>query len=71
MNTYLLPCCDEDGAWIEHLRAQNFAEAEEKFVKIFADDFDFIDYGCRLEDASLALKEHNIIIGDIYDIEEF
>lgn len=71
MNTYLLPVSDSDGPWIEKVSAKSFSEAEAKFVKSFADDYDCVDYGGDLEDTRESLKGIGILIGDIYDIEEF
>ena len=72
MNTYLLPICDGgDNVWIDKVQAKSITEASEKFVKRLADDYDCVDYGGTLDEAYAALLPHNVIIGDIYDIDDF
>lgn len=71
MNTYLLPVSDSEGPWIESARANSVIEAESKFVKYFADSYDFVDYGDTFNNLKDTMFDHDIQIGDIYDIEEF
>lgn len=71
MNTYLLPVSDFEGPWIESVRANTVTEAESKFVKYFADSYEFIDYGDSFPVFKDTMIDHDIQIGDIYDIEEF
>lgn len=73
MNTYLLPICDSEDSecWIEKIVAKNLTEAEEKFVKKIADKFGYVDYGDTLKEATETLIPYNVVIGDIYDIDEF
>lgn len=73
MNTYILPCYSlSDGSmWIEKTRAKSFSEAENKFINMFIEDYD-IDYPSDFEELGVVMaKDAEIIIGDIYDIEEF
>lgn len=65
MNTYILPCysLDDGDLWLEKVRARSFTEAEDKFIDLFITDYD--------ELAGTMAKDKEIIIGDIYDIEEF
>lgn len=76
MNTYLLPITDGEDIWIERISAKSIEDAESKFmmslieayqdrtlIQIPDDDWDkFLE---------VMLSEFNIIVGDIYDIEEF
>lgn len=71
MNTYLLPLCDSDGPWIESVIAKGIVEAESKFVKSMADSYDFVDYGDNFNSMKETMQENHILVGDIYDIEEF
>lgn len=71
MNTYLLPVSDDKGPWIEKVYAKGISEAEDKFVKLLADAYEFIDYGGSFNDMLETLQDHDILVGDIYDIEEF
>lgn len=71
MNTYLLPLSDEGGPWIEKVYAKGISDAENKFIKLLADSYDFIDYGGSFNDMVDNLQDHDILVGDIYDIEEF
>jgi hypothetical protein len=71
MSTYLLPISDGNDAWIEHVSAKTYTEAETKFIKGFAEDYDFIDLGGNLDDAKAAFSDNGYTIGEIYDIEEF
>lgn len=71
MNTYLLPIYESGhGCWIEKVNARSLMEANEKFVKCLADTYDEVDYGDTLDEAYESLSP-NVVIGDIYDIEEF
>lgn len=71
MNTYLLPVSDSKGPWIECVNARGIVDAENKFVKLFADIYDFIDYGDNFQGMKEIMENHSIQVGEIYDIEEF
>ena len=73
MNTYILPCysLDDGDLWVEKTRAKSFAEAEDKFIDLFIEDYD-IDYPADFEELGIIMsKDKEIVIGDIYDIDEF
>lgn len=73
MNTYILPCysLDDSDLWLEKVRARSFTEAEDKFIDLFITDYDIAPPGDYDELAGTMAKDKEIIIGDIYDIEEF
>lgn len=70
-NTYLLPISTNGECWIEKVTAKGILEAENKFVKMLADNYECVDYGGSFTDAVNDLYDNNVIIGEIYDIEEF
>ena len=72
MTTYLLPCCGDSYCWIEKVRARNFSDAQQKFINAFIEDNENIDVPSDWEDLIKILNtQADIVIGDIYDIEEF
>ena len=72
MTTYLLPCCEGSYCWIEEVRARNFSDAQQKFINAFIEDYENIDVPSDWEDLIKILNtQADIVIGDIYDIEEF
>lgn len=72
MTTYLLPCCGDSYCWIEKVRARNFSDAQQKFINTFIEDYENIDVPSDWEDLIKILNtQADIVIGDIYDIEEF
>lgn len=72
MTTYLLPCCRDSYCWIEKVRARNFSDAQQKFINAFIEDYENIDVPSDWEDLIKILNtQADIVIGDIYDIEEF
>lgn len=71
MNTYLLPISDGKDCWIEKILATSITNAESKLVSLFADDYDFIDYGDTLHEAIESLNDHGFTVGELYDLEEF
>lgn len=72
MTTYLLPCCEGSYCWIEKMRARNFSDAQQKFINAFIEDYENIDVPSDWEDLIKILNtQADIVIGDIYDIEEF
>lgn len=73
MTTYLLPCySEEDGCWIEKVRARNFDDAEQKFINAFTVDYENIDIPSDWDDlVDILKKQADIFIGEIYDVEEF
>lgn len=72
MTTYLLPCCEGSYCWIEKVRVRNFSDAQQKFINAFIEDYENIDVPSDWEDLIKILNtQADIVIGDIYDIEEF
>lgn len=71
MNTYIIPYSTDSECKLLCIKAANYSTAKEKAVGKFADKFEFMDYAFTFEEALDELAEHNIIVGDIYDIEEF
>lgn len=72
MTTYLLPCYGDQYCWIEKVRARNFKDAQQKFINAFTEDYGDIDIPSDWEDLITILNtQADIVIGDIYDIEEF
>ena len=72
MTTYLLPCYGDGHWWIEKVRARNFSDAQQKFINAFTEDYEDIDIPSDWEDLITILNtQADIVIGDIYDIEEF
>jgi hypothetical protein len=74
MNTYLIPVYDaKDGiVWIEHITARNFNEAEEKFIEDCIETYNLIDSIMSFDDLIQVMwTRKQIIIGDIYDKDEF
>lgn len=69
MNKYLLPV-DDGQIYILSVSAKDFEQAKDKFIDEFADAFEYPNNG-DWEEVQDWLAEHNIYIGDIYDIEEF
>lgn len=71
MNTYLLPVSDGDDCWIEKTLAKGVLEAEDKFINKLAEVYEFIDYGDTFDSVKATAYDNGLIIGEIYDIEEF
>lgn len=72
MTTYLLPCYGDGHCWIEKVCARNFSDAQQKFINAFTEDYEDIDIPSDWEDLITILNtQADIVIGDIYDIEEF
>lgn len=72
MTTYLLPCSNGNYCWIEKIRARNFSDAEQKFIEAFVNDDSEMEVPSDWDDLIRILQiESDIIIGSIYDIEEF
>lgn len=73
MSTYILPCygLNNGGLWLEKVRARSFTEAEDKFINLFVEDYDIDLPGDYEELGVIMSRDREIIIGDIYDIEEF
>lgn len=73
MNTYILPCYNlNDGSlWIEKTRAKSFNEAEDKFIDLFVEDYDIAYPSDWDELGGVLAANREIIIGEMYDIEEF
>lgn len=74
MNTYLLPICFDEDNIIYKVVAKDYKAAEDKYMKLLMDkyciDNDDIDPD-DFSDLKDILLEANIIIGDIYSLDEF
>lgn len=71
-NTYLLPVYDVEAGvcYIECISAYDLLDAKDKFIKFFCDNFN-IDIQEWDELEVYLCEKCNIIIGDVYDKEEF
>ena len=71
MNTYLFPICDVSNnvVWIEKIRARNITLAKEKLVQMLMEDYD--DLPDDLNEIETILSSKGIILGELYDVEEF
>lgn len=57
--------------WIEKFHAKSFKRAEEKAIQMFIKDYD-IEYPSDFKELGVfCAKQAEIIIGDLYDVEEF
>ena len=70
-STYLMPVCDSEGCYISHATARSHNEAEEKLIQELVETYELDDTVYSLNELKEILNEYDIIIGDIYDIEEF
>lgn len=73
MNTYLFPICDvnDNIVWIEKIRARNLTTAKEKLVQMLMEDYEEYDLPDDLREMERILNSKGIILGELYDIEEF
>lgn len=73
MNTYLFPLCDvnEDISWIEKIKARSLSHAEDKLVQMLLDDYEDLDLPDDLSEMRRILSSKGIVLGELYDIEEF
>ena len=71
MNTYLFPICDVSNnvVRIEKIRARNITLAKEKLVQMLMEDYD--DLPDDLNEIETILSSKGIILGELYDVEEF
>lgn len=71
MTTYLLPVYHPiEGVYIEKCRATGFTDSHAKFIRALSEDYE-LDYPADWKDLIRELNKQDIVIGDIYDIEEF
>lgn len=70
MNTYLIPVFDDE-CYIHHVYARSTQEAKDKIVEDFIETYELEDDVESWEDLLAALDGMGILIGDIYDKEEF
>lgn len=71
MNKYIVPysIIDRDSVKIKVINAHSIQECEEKFMTFMADYLDSDDWD-DWNEFKQDLLEHDIIVGEIYDIEE-
>lgn len=74
MNTYLLPICSDVDNIIYKVVAKDLRAAEDKYMKILMDKYiedEDIDPDTFSEFRGILLDTANIVIGDIYSLDEF
>lgn len=71
MNTYLVPICDANLNWIEPIHAHSIAEAKDKLVQILLSEWEDLNLPDDLHDMVEILSSYGIVVGELYDIEEF
>jgi hypothetical protein len=74
MNTYLLPICSDVDNIIYKVVAKDLRAAEDKYMKILMDkyiDDEDIDPDTFSEFRGILLDTANVVIGDIYSLDEF
>lgn len=73
MNTYLFPICDsnENIVWIEKIKARNLSSAKEKLVQMLLEDYEDLNLPDDLNEMEKILNSNGLILGELYDIEEF
>lgn len=70
MNKYIVPINDPDEIYIESVSARSISEAEDKFMDILCETYDYEPMSDWHNFVNLLLAD-NITIGEIKDIEEF
>lgn len=70
MNKYIVPINDSDGIYIESVSARSLSEAEDKFMEIICQTYDYEPKNSWYDFINMAWSD-NITIGEIRDIEEF
>lgn len=70
MNKYIVPIADlySEQVWIEAFSARSINECQEKIIRSIIDQFDFEEPN-SWEDFINDMNEHEILIGEIQDIE--
>lgn len=74
MNTYLLPICSDVDNIIYKVVAKDLRAAEDKYMKILMDKYiedEDIDPDTFSEFRGILLDTANVVIGDIYSLDEF
>lgn len=74
MNTYLLPICFDEDNIIHKVIAKDYKSAEDKYIKFLSKKYiknDNVDPEDIYELKDILLFESNVIIGDIYSLDEF
>ena len=73
MNKYIYSVCsNDDWPTIESVTASNISDAEDKIICKYCEIFEFdnndlLDY----REFQELMNDHDIVISDLYDIEEF
>lgn len=70
MNKYIVPINDPDGIYIESVNARSISEAEDKFMEIISETYNY-EPSDSWDNFINTAWEDNITIGEIKDIEEF
>ena len=71
MNTYLLPYECDGEVLLAHTIATNRNDAEERFADKLCTKYELDIYTLGWENFVKEAKEYDILLGDIYDIDEF
>lgn len=71
INKYLLPIFDGESSYITHCTALNFSDAEDRFTTDISEEFDWDTNISDWDSFKEFALNHDVVIGDIYDIEEF
>lgn len=72
MNTYIYPWHNDCESTIEKISARNYEDCEEKIISKYCKQYDDLDDTLDFSDFCDQLYNyHGIIIGDIFDINEF
>lgn len=71
MNTYIYPWYDDENCSIGKIKARSFTECEDKIITKYCDIYDDLSDMSSFDGFLDELYDkHNIVIGDIYDIDE-
>lgn len=69
--TCLIPICDNDSIYIMHCEAKNFNDAQDKFILDLKESYDIEEEYDWSDFIEFIYEKYGIIVGDIYDKEEF
>lgn len=68
MNTYVIPMCNGESAWIEKVVARSLSEARDKVIDTYVNMWD-MEYPKDWKEFDEMLEADNVIIGDLVDID--
>lgn len=72
MNKYIVPICDIQAGLIYNKKiiARTLEQCKEKLLQYFLDEYDFVSDLDSYRDTIKLLDEHDVLVGQIKDIEE-